>query len=152
MVFGVNLMSQTLGNDALNPPLVGAVMYTPYSFGDYSGPFARYADDMKQFEAQYKKYRPNSDLSGVGGDLLFLNWTAQKALHKQLLLCGKDCGRNKFIDVLRSYRAKPTSSVCTIDFLHSDGYHGANQINFIEAYRAPSGKVNFKMLKPCVDR
>ncbi len=152
MVFGVNLMSQTLGDDALNPPLVGAVMYTPYSYRDYSGPFAPYADDMKQFEAQYKKYRPNSDLSGVGGDLLFLNWTAQKALYKQLLLCGKDCTRNRFVDVVRSYNARPTSSVCKIDFVHSDGYHGSNQINFIEAYRAPSGKVNFKMLKPCVDR
>lgn len=152
MVFGVNLMSQTLGSDALNPPLVGAVMYTPYSYGDYSGPFAPYADDMKQFEAQYKKWRPNADLSGVGGDLLFLNWTAQKALHRQLLLCGKDCTRNRFLDVVRAYNAKPTSSVCRIDFVHSDGYHGSQEINFIQAYKAPSGKVNFKMLKPCVGR
>ena len=152
MVFGVNLMSQTLGSDALTPPLVGAVMYTPYSHGDYSGPFARYADDMKLFAAQYAKYRPNTDLSGVGGDLLFLNWTAQKSLYAQLQLCGKDCTRNRFVDVLHGYHARPTSSVCDIDFVHSDGYHGSTQINFIEAYNAPSGKVNFRNLKPCVDR
>jgi hypothetical protein len=150
MVFGINLMSQTLGSDAMNPPLVGAVMYTPYSFGDYTGPFASYADDMRLFEAQYKKYRPNSDLTGVGGDLLFLNWTAQKSLYAQLLLCGKDCTRNKFVDVLHSYNARPTSSVCHIDFVHSDGYHGSQEINFVEAYNAPSGKTNFRLLKPCV--
>jgi hypothetical protein len=150
MVFGINLMSQTLGDDALNPPLVGAVMYTPYSYQDYSGPFARYADDMKLFEAQYKKYRPKTDLTGVGGDLLFLNWTGQKALYAQLLRCGKDCTRNSFIDVLHNYNARPSSSVCTIDFVHSDGYHGDDEINFIEAYRAPSGKTNFRLLKPCV--
>jgi ABC-type branched-subunit amino acid transport system substrate-binding protein len=152
MVFGVNLMAQTLGNDALNPPLVGSVMYTPYSKGDYSGNFAPYASDMKQFEAQYAKYRPNTDLSGVGGDLLFLNWTAQKALAAQLAACGKDCTRNRFVDVLHGYHARPTSSVCDIDFTHSDGYHGSTQLNFIQAYKAPSGKVNFSMLKSCVDR
>ena len=152
MVFGINLMSQTLGDDALNPPLVGAVMYTPYSYGDYSGAFAAYADDMKQFEAQYKQWRPRTDLTGVGGDLLFLNWTGQKALYRQLLLCGKDCTRNRFLDVVRAYNARPTSSVCRIDFVHSDGYHGSQEINFIQAYKSPSGKVNFKMLKPCVGR
>jgi ABC-type branched-subunit amino acid transport system substrate-binding protein len=151
MVFGVNLMSQTLGNDALNPPLVGSVMYTPYSHGDYSGTFAPYADDEKLFEAQYAKYRPKTDLTGVGGDLLFLNWTAQKSLYAQLLLCGKDCTRNRFVDVLHGYNAKPTSSVCKIDFTHGDGYHASSPLNFNEAYKSPSGKVNFRVIKACVD-
>ncbi len=150
LVFGVNLTSQTLGDDALTPPLVGAVMYTPYSFKDYSGAFAKYADDMKEFERQYAKYRPDADLSGVGGDLLFLNWTAQKTLAVQLQQCGASCSRNKFVDVLRSYNAVPTSSVCRVDFVHSDGFHGAQQINFVEAYKSPSGKANFRMMKPCV--
>ncbi|MCU1594364.1 MAG: Receptor family ligand binding region [Frankiales bacterium] len=150
MVVGSNLMTQTLGKDSVSPPIVGSVMFDPYSFGDYSGGFARYADDMKLFEAQYKQYRPKADLKGVGGDLLFLNWTAQKALYAQLQLCGKDCTRNRFIDVLTSYRGRPSSSSCDIDFPNSDGYRGANQLNFVTAYRAPDGTYNFKMLKPCV--
>lgn len=150
MVFGLNLMSQTLSNDALTPPLVGSVMFTPYSYGDYSGSFARYADDIKEFEAQYQHYRPNTNLKGVGGDLLFLNWVGQKALYKQFLLCGPDCTRNKFLDVLAGYNTTPTSSACPIDFVHSDGHHGSNQLNFIEAYKSPSGQVNFRNLVPCV--
>jgi ABC-type branched-subunit amino acid transport system substrate-binding protein len=150
LVFGVNLMSQTLAADAMSPPLEGAVMYTPYSFRDYSGPFARYADDMRLFEAQYAKYRPDSNLKGVGGDLLFLNWTAQKALYQQFLACGKDCTRNRFVDVLTHYNAVPSPSTCRIDFTKGDGHHGADQINFVQAYRAPSGKVNFRNMTPCV--
>ena len=37
LLFPFNLTSQTLGNDALNPPLIGVAMYTAYSYGDYSG-------------------------------------------------------------------------------------------------------------------
>ena len=150
LFFGVNLMSQTLKDDALTPPLIGAVMYTPYSYGDYTGPFAPYANDMKLFEAQYKKYRPNTKLKGVGGDLLFLNWVGQKALAQQLQMCGKDCTRNRFIDTIKSYNMTPTTSACTIDFVHSDGYHGSNRLNFIEAYKSPSGQVNFRNFKSCV--
>jgi ABC-type branched-subunit amino acid transport system substrate-binding protein len=150
LMFPFNLTSQTLGGDALNPPLDGVAMYPAYSMGDYSGSFASYADDMKLFEAQYAKYRPNADLSGFGGDLLFLNWTAQKALYAQLLACGKDCSRNRFVDTLQGWHSKPTSSACVIDFTKGDGHHGGDQINFVQAYRAPSGKVNFRNIAPCV--
>ena len=64
LLFPFNLTSQTLGNDALNPKMIGVAMYAAYSQGDYSGSFAAYADDLKQFEAQYRKYRPNVDLGG----------------------------------------------------------------------------------------
>src|SRR5689334_21482548 len=123
LMFPFNLTSQMLGSDALNPPLDGVAMYPAYSMGDYSGPFSAYADDMKLFEQQYKKYRPNADLSGFGGDLLFLNWTAQKALYAQLLACGKDCSRNRFVDVLQGWHSRPTSSACVIDFTKGDGHH-----------------------------
>ncbi len=150
MVFGLNIISQTLGADALNPPLVGSVMFTPYSYGDYTGPFARYADDIREFEAQYRKWRPNTDLTGLGGDLLFLNWVGQKALAQQLRLCGQTCTRNGFVDVMTNYRARPTSSACDIDFTRGDGHHGAVQVNWIEAYNAPGNKVNFRVTTPCV--
>jgi hypothetical protein len=130
----------------------GVAMYPAYSKGDYSGPFASYADDMKEFERQYAQYDPSADLSDVGGDLLFLNWTAQKALYKQLLLCGRDCTRNRFVQVLQAYHGTPITSACPIDFRHGDRHHGSEYLTFMETYRAPDGKVNWRETRKCVGR
>ncbi|MEX2293130.1 MAG: ABC transporter substrate-binding protein [Acidimicrobiales bacterium] len=154
MVFPFNLTMQTLGADALNPPITGVLMANAYSFGDYSGPFAAYADDMKQFEAQYAKYRPNVDLGGVSGDLLFLNWSAQKSTHQLLLRCGPDCGRNRFVQVMRDFRGKPTSSACESDFGRpgpGNDHRGGWVVSTMEAYRSPSGAVNMRNLATCVE-
>ena len=154
MVFPFNLTMQTLEDDALNPPITGVLMANAYSFGDYSGPFAAYADDMKQFEAQYAKYRPNVDLSGVGGDLLFLNWSAQKATHKLLELCGPSCGRNRFLQVMRTYQGRPTSSACQLDFGRpgaGNDHRGGWVVSVMEAYRSPSGAVNLRNTATCVE-
>lgn len=154
MVFPFNLTMQTLGDDALNPPISGVMMSNAYSFGDYSGPFAAYADDMRLFEAQYAKYRPDVDLGGVGGDLLFLNWSAQKATHQLLLLCGPSCGRNRFIEVLRGYRGQLTSSACENDFLRpgpGNDRRGGWKVSAMEAYRSPSGAVNLRNTATCVE-
>jgi hypothetical protein len=150
LMFPFNLTCQTMGSDAMNPPLDGVAMYPAYSYRDYSGGFSSYADDMKLFEAQYAKYDSGVDLSGNAGDLLFLNWTAQKALYAQLLACGKGCTRDRFIDVLTSYRAVPTSSACLIDFTHGDGHHGSEELNFMQTYAAPGGKINWRNTKACV--
>jgi ABC-type branched-subunit amino acid transport system substrate-binding protein len=150
LMFPFNLTSQTLNADALQPPLQGVAMYPAYSKGDYTGPFASYADDMKLFEQQYAKYRPNVDLGGVGGDLLFLNWVGQKVLAAQLRDCGPDCTRNKFVDTLQSYKKVPTSSGCLIDFTRGDGQHGSDALNFMEAYRARGGDINWRNTRSCV--
>ncbi len=152
LMFPFNLTSQTLGDNALNPTLDGVAMYPAYSYGDYKGPFSTYADDVKEFERQYKTYRSGADLQGAGGDLLFLNWTAQKALYAQLLACGKDCTRNRFVDVLQSWNSRPTSSACVIDFTRGDGHHGAERLNFMSTYSSPSGKVNWRNTQACVGR
>jgi hypothetical protein len=125
-------------------------MFTAYSYQDYSGPFASYADDEKLFEAQYRKYRPNVDLGGVSGDLLFLNWSAQKSLYAQLLDCGKDCTRNRFVDVLESYNKRPTSSACTVNFTAGNHRRGGDQLVFMETYRDPRGKAGWRNTKMCV--
>lgn len=154
MVFPFNLTMQTLGDDALNPPVTGVLMSNAYSYRDYSGPFAAYADDMKQFESQYAKYRPNVDLNGVGGDLLFLNWSAQKAMHKLLLLCGPSCGRNRFLEVLRTYHGQPSSSSCSVDFARpgaGNDHRGGWAVSVLEAYKAPSGTVNLRNTATCVE-
>lgn len=155
MVFPFNLTTQTLGEDALSPPIIGVGTWQAYSEGDYSGGFSAYADDMKQFEAQYRKYRPSADIGGVGGDLLFLNWSAQKALHQLLLLCGKDCTRNRFVGMLHGFNRKVTSSACPIDFTRpgpDNDHRGGWQVSVMEAYRAPSGKVNFRNTATCIEQ
>jgi ABC-type branched-subunit amino acid transport system substrate-binding protein len=150
LMFPFNLTTQTLNADAMQPPLDGVAMYPAYSKGDYSGPFAPYASDMKLFEAQYAKYDSGADLGGAGGDLLFLNWTGQKALYAQLLACGPDCTRNKFVDTLQSYNKVPTPSGCKIDFTTGDGQHGSDALNFMEAYRANGGDINWRNTRACV--
>src|SRR4051794_17330247 len=149
VVFGANLMSQTLKSDSLNPPLIGAAMNSPYSYGSYGGGFASYASDMKQFEAEYKKWKPDVDLTSVSGDLLFWNWSAQKGMEVLLRACGKDCNRNRFIDTFLTYKGSATPSGCAADF-SGDGHHGSDKVDYIEAFKAPDGKVDFRPLKHCV--
>lgn len=152
LLFPFNLTSQTLDGDAMNPPLDGVAMFTAFSKGDRGGPFAKYADDLTLFEQQYAKYRPDADLAGVGGDLLFLNWQAQKALYDMLLECGKDCTRNRMVDTLTTYKKLPTSSACPIDFTRGDRRHGAEFLTFMQTYESPSGKVNWRNTQQCVGR
>ena len=151
LLFPFNLTSQTLDRDALNPKLTGIAMFTAYSYGDKGGTFAPYADDITEFERQYAKFRPSADLDGLAGDLLFLNWTAMKALHLQLLDCGQDCTRNRFIDVMKTYKKKPMSSACEIDFTRGGGHLGGWAVNVMETYDAPGDKVNWRNTDSCVE-
>ncbi|MDQ1402787.1 MAG: branched-chain amino acid transport system substrate-binding protein [Actinomycetota bacterium] len=155
MLFPFNLTSQTIGDAALAPKLSGLAMFPAFSYGDFSGEFAKYADDMKEFQAQYAQYDGGNsgvDLHSFGGDLLFLNWTAQKALYTQFLACGQDCTRNKFIDVLHGYKKKPISSSCFIDFTRPNTHLGGYAVNVMETYKNPSdGKVNWRNTQTCVE-
>lgn len=148
MVFPFNLTSQTLGKDALSPVMDGVAMYPAFSKGDYSGPFASYADDMKEFEAQYAKYDSGADISGVAGDLLFLNWVGQKALYKSFLACGRDCTRNRFVELMQKSAVKPLSSGCPVTF--GDGHHGGHYVTTMETYTSPSGAVNWRETRKCL--
>jgi hypothetical protein len=148
MLFPFNLTSQTLDNDALTPVIDGISMHPAYSNKDYAGPFASYAADMKEFERQYAKFDPGIDLGGVGGDLLFLNWQMQKALYQHFVDCGQACTRNRFVDVLTGAHKRMTPSTCPLSFV--DGHRGQVGLNFMETYRAPSGKVNWRQTAACV--
>ncbi len=153
LLFPFNLTSQTLAADAMNPPLIGISMHPAYSYQDYSGPFAAYADDMKTFEAQYAKYRPNADLDGLAGDLLFLNWSGMKGLALMLEACGPDCTRNKLVDVMTSLKVKrPFSSACDVDFTRP-GFprQGGFATHVMETYAAPNGSVNWRNTDTCVE-
>lgn len=148
LIFPFNLISQTLGADAMNPPLDGVAMYAAYSFGDRSGLFNSYAQDLALFEKQYAQYRPSIDLKGISGDLLFLNWTGQKSMAELLRVCGPDCTRNRFVDILTSYRGRPTPSACPLDFLTDR--RGTSAVNYFETYRAGDDYVNWRPVKLCV--
>jgi hypothetical protein len=153
LLFPFNLTSQTLSNDSLNPPLVGVAMYPAYSYQDYGGSFASYADDMKEFEAEYKKYRPNVDLSGLGGDLLFLNWTGMKGLALLLQACGPNCTRNKMVDVMTTFKqSRPFSSACDVDFTRP-GFPrmGGFSVNIMQTYVSPSGAINWRNTDTCAE-
>ena len=150
MLFPFNLTSQTLGEQALNPKMYGISVWNAYSWHDYSGPFAAYANDVKAFERQYETYRPNSDIRGVGGDLLFLNWQGMKGLHALLHACGKDCTRNRLVDVIRSAKYARSGSVCGVDFTRPGAtQRGGYQVSAMETYRSPSGQVNWRNIATC---
>ncbi|HEX9682640.1 MAG TPA: ABC transporter substrate-binding protein [Acidimicrobiales bacterium] len=154
LVFPFNLITQTVGEDALDPPLMGVAMFNGYSFGDRSGEFARYADDLDEFERQYAEHRPSADIGGVGGDLLFLNWQGQKALHKLLVQCGPDCTRNRFVELLHGFKQKLSTSVCTLDYTRpgpGNDKRGGWDLSVLQAYRAPDGNVNFHNIHTCVE-
>lgn len=154
MVFPFNLETQTLLDDALDPKLVGVAMWQAYSHGDYSGEFAKYADDMREFERQYAEHRPTADIQGLGGDLLFLNWSGQKALHQLLVACGKDCTRNRFVEAMHGFKAKVSSSACKIDLTRpgtGNDRRGGHTVSILQAYRVSSTKVNYRNIETCVE-
>jgi hypothetical protein len=147
MAFPFNLTTQTLKDARIDADMVGIAAWPAYSFGDTSGKFAAYADDIRQFEAEYRKHRPSADLRGVGGDLLFLNWVGQKALHQMLLACGRNCTRNAFASLMHN-GLKMTAQGCSIDFTRSP-YRGSYQVNILDTYDSPSGKRNWRPLALC---
>lgn len=155
LVFPFNLTSQTLGDGAMDPPLVGVSMHNAYTFGERGGPFAAYADDLQQFEDQYANYRPSADIGGIGGDLIFLNWSSQKALHQLLLQCGPSCTRNRMVELFHGYKAQPITSGCTIDFTRSgagNGHRGGWALSVMETYDGPNDKVSWRNTDTCIER
>ncbi len=149
MVFPFNLTTQTLADKNLD--IWGIASWPAYSYRDYSGPFASYAADIKEFERQYARWRPNVDLSGVGGDLLFLNWVAQKAIADVLVKCGAACTRNHFATLMTRYQGT-VSPNCPADFPRYGGRLGSQAVNVFHNYTGPSGKHGWRPEHRCVER
>ncbi|HEX8002572.1 MAG TPA: ABC transporter substrate-binding protein [Mycobacteriales bacterium] len=148
MLFPFNLTTQTIADQ--NVDLYGVAAWPAYSYRDYGGNFASYAVDVKEFERQYAKYRPNADLSGVGGDLLFLNWVAQKALAEMFVECGAACTRNHFATIMSRYKGTVRPN-CDANFRDRGGHLGGTQVNVFHSYRGPSGKFGWEPIAKCVD-
>lgn len=150
-LFTFNIQAQTLKDDALDPPIEGALLWPAYTNGDYtSATFPTYAREIKEFEAAYAKYDPEADLSGPAGDLLWDVWVGFKALAGLFQACGRDCGRNKIAGVMQAGWKARIGAACPIDFSVDDHHHGGHLVDIFEAYRGPNGQAAFHTTKRCV--
>jgi hypothetical protein len=152
LLFPFNLTTNTIDSDgsATDQDIWGIAAWEPYDPGYYGGGFASYAGEIKEFERQYAKWDPDADLAGPGGDLLFLNWEAQKGLHALLTACGKDCTRNKLAGLLLAGWDKPVAPNCPVDFGRGDHHHGGYRISVVHMIRDPNGRANFVPVRRCV--
>ena len=141
LIFPFNLTSQTLGNQAMTPPLDGVAAWSAYSCRDYSGMFASYANDIKEFEREYAQYDGSVDLCSVGGDLLFLNWVAQKSLAQLFYDCGPQCTRNKVAGLLLAGYKGTVSPNCEADWSRRPHY-GGYQLSVFNTFMSPTQKPN----------
>jgi branched-chain amino acid transport system substrate-binding protein len=148
MVFPFNLTTQTIADKSTD--IWGIASWPAYSYKDYGGAFAGYAADMKEFERQYATYRPGTDLSGPGGDLLFLNWVAQKSIADVLKRCGPACTRNHFATLMTKYRGT-VSPNCAADFPRYGGHLGSQAVNVFHTYTGASGKLGWTPVNRCVE-
>lgn len=149
MVFPFNLTTQSIADTSLD--IYGVASWPAYSYHDYSGGFASYADDIKEFERQYAKWDPNVDLSSLGGDLLFLNWVGQKALYQALVACGNACTRNHFATLMTHFRGTASPN-CPADYARYGGHLGSQAVNVFHTYTAPNGKLGWHPLIRCTEK
>jgi hypothetical protein len=147
-----NIITNTLGTSgSLAQPIYGiASGWDAYDPGYYGGGFASYADEIREFEAQYREYDPGADLKGDGGDLLFLNWEGQKQMADLFRLCGPQCTRNRMAGILLSGYHKTVAPNCNVDFDTGDHHHGGYVTNVLKVIRDPNGRANFAPIARCV--
>ena len=151
LVNGFNIITNTLGPAALDQDMWSPAEWDAYDPGYYGGGFSAYASEIKEFEAEYAKYDSGADLKGDGGDLLFLNWEAQKWLADLLYACGKDCTRNKIAGLMLAGYHKVTPPNCPASFEHtSDHHHAGYLFNVLHAVNDPNGRANFVPVARCV--
>ena len=155
LVNGFDLISNTLGSTATEQQMWGPAEWDEYDSGYYGGGFASYADQIHEFEAQYKQYDPNLDLNSStgrdGADLLFLNWEAQKWTDALLTACGPDCTRNKLAGLLLAGFNQSVPPNCPVDFGRTDDHHhGGYLFNVIHSIKDPNGNPVFVPVARCV--
>jgi hypothetical protein len=148
-VFGFNVQTKGLGNDALNPPLTGSNLAPPYECHHFDGPYASYGAEIKIFEAAYAKYSPNTDLCGIAGDVAWQSWVEFKNMAGLFVACGRDCTRNRFAGVMESGYSGTTGVACAVNF-SGDGHHGGFRADLFEAYAVSSGNAGWRPIRRCV--
>ncbi|MDT7571245.1 MAG: branched-chain amino acid transport system substrate-binding protein [Actinomycetota bacterium] len=149
LVFGFNVQTKGLGNDALNPPLLGSNLAPPYECRKYDGPYASYGAEIKVFEAAYAKYSPNTDLCGIAGDVAWQSWVEFKNMAGLFVACGRDCTRDRFAGIMESGYTGTTGAACPVNF-SGDGHHGGFRADLFEAYAVSNGNAGWRPIRRCV--
>jgi hypothetical protein len=151
LVAAFNIITNTLGDTAMDQDIWGAAAWDAYDPNYYGGGFAGYAADIKEFEAEYKHYDPNADLSGDGGDLLFGAWESWRFMADLLKRCGPACTRNKMAGLLLAGYHHTVSPNCDVNFAHSaDHHHGGYLFNALHVEKDPNGRANFVPVQRCL--
>ena len=149
MVFGFNVQTKGLGQQALTPPLMGSNLAPPYECHHFDGPYKSYGAELKVFEAAYAKYSPNTDLCGIAGDVAWQSWVSFKNMAGLFVACGPDCTRNRFAGLMESGYKGTTGAACPVDF-SGDGHHGGFAADLFEAYEVTPGNAGWRPIRRCV--
>jgi ABC-type branched-subunit amino acid transport system substrate-binding protein len=147
-VFGFNIQTKGLGNDALNPPLTGSNLAPPYECHKYGGPYASYGAEIKVFEAAYAVYSPNTDLCGIAGDVAWDSWVEFKNMAGLFAACGQQCTRDRFAGLMESGYHGVTGAACPVDF-RGDGHHGGFYADLFEAYSTGTNTAGWRPIRRC---
>lgn len=141
LIFPFNVTADAIGDQMLNPPVHGISTWPAYSPGDYSGPFASYASEIKKMESVYAARRPGIKPT----DIHWMVWLAYRDLHATLVDCGRDCTRNKLLGLMlwRKYGADEMAPSCPVDYTRN-GHVGGFWANMFTAYERPDGKAGWK--------
>lgn len=94
LIYPFNTITDALGSDAVSPhPIEALEPWSPYRPGVYDGPYARYGEEIRQFEEVFTAERGHSPTT----DIEWTIWTAWRLVRLQLEACGRDCSRNEFL-------------------------------------------------------
>lgn len=140
IVFPFNLITDTVKDLALDPKIHGISVWPAYSPGDYSGPFAEYADEIKRFEAAYRQYDITAANAGLT-DIHWMVWLAWRDLDRTFQACGRECSRNEVLGLMltKPYGFDVTKPSCAVDFTRN-GHEGGYWANIFEAYHKDINK------------
>ena len=149
LIFPFNTTTDAVGDQALSPPVHGISTWPAYSPGDYSGPFASYAKDIKHMEQVYAERRPGITVT----DIHWMVWLSYRDLHRTLLACGKDCTRNKLLGLFlwKQYTYEEVSPSCPVDYTRN-GHVGGFWATMFTAYRRPNGSTGWRHIPGSVCR
>jgi hypothetical protein len=138
-----------VGADSVNPPVHGISVWPAYSPGDYGGPFASYAKEIKRMESVYAERRTGIQTT----DIHWMVWLAYRDLHRTLVDCGVDCTRNKLLGLMlwRKYTAEEMAPSCPVDYTRN-GHVGGFWATMFTAYERPSGSYGWKHINGAVCR
>jgi ABC-type branched-subunit amino acid transport system substrate-binding protein len=150
LMFPFNLTLQTVGADALSPPVEGVAAWPAYTFNNHGGPYASYAADLQEFERQYRDHDPNANLNGPGGDLLFLAWSGFKQLADLFQQCGRNCTRNRFASLFINGYHTTVSPNCEADFTAGDHHRAAPRMDIFSTVADSKGAPIWVPDKRCV--